>query len=133
MKKIILLYLSLIFLACSQEENNNALTPNTDIIIGRWEEVLNQGSLYEQITWTFSSSGEMQLEFEDDFTAFGEWSKVNSTANTYSFSFQQYPDAAKRTFFLVLTFSSNNTAVSITDDSSTFHWVGNRLLNKIPE
>jgi len=71
MKKIILLYLSLISLGCSQEENNNALSLNTDIIIGRWEEVLDQGSLYEQITWTFSDSGEMQLEFEDDFTAFG--------------------------------------------------------------
>ena len=71
----------------------------------------------------------MQLNFDDDFTAYGRWSNLNQTANTYSFSFQQYPDAAKRTFFLALTFTQNNTAVNnITDDGSTFHWVSNRSL-----
>lgn len=133
MKKIIILFYGLIFFACGGEESINTTPPSTDLITGRWEEVLDQGSLYNQITWTFTAEGEMQLDFDGDFIAYGEWSKVSSPANTYSFSFQQYPDAAKRTFFLGLSFSANNTAVSIIDDSSTFHWVTNRSLNKLAE
>ena len=133
MKKIITLLIGLTFFACGGKENINEAPPQTDIIIGRWEESLDQASLYDEITWTFTADGEMQLDFDDDFTAYGEWTNLNKTANTYSFSFQQYPDAAKRTFFLALTFTESNTAVSITDDGSTFHWVGNRSLNKLEE
>ena len=133
MKKIISLFIGFIFLACGGKENINETTPQTDIIIGRWEEALDQGDLYNQISWTFTAEGEMQLEFDDNFTAYGEWTNLNSSANSYSFTFQQYPDATKRTFFLALTFTENNTAVSIADDGSTFHWVRNRSLYKIEE
>ena len=133
MKKIISLFIGLILFACGGKENINETTLQTDIIIGRWEEALDQGDLYNQISWTFTAEGEMQLEFDDDFTAYGEWTNLNSSANSYSFTFQQYPDATKRTFFLALTFTENNTAVSIADDGSTFHWVRNRSLYKIEE
>lgn len=131
MKKIIVLFNSLIFFACGEKESINETQPQKDIIIGRWEEVLDQASVYNQITWTFTTEGEMQLDFDDDLTAYGEWTKLNNSSNIYSFSFQQYPDATKRTFFLALTFTENNTRVSIIDDRSTFHWVNNRLLNKL--
>lgn len=133
MKKIIPLLIGLTVFACGGKENIDQASSRTDIIIGRWLETLDQASLYDEITWTFTAEGEMQLDFDDDFTAYGEWSNLNQTANTYSFSFQQYPDATKRTFFLALTFTQNNTAVNITDDGSTFHWVSNRSLNKIEE
>lgn len=133
MKKIIALSISLSFFACGGKEIINELSPKKDIIIGRWEEALDQASLYDQITWTFTAEGKMHLDFDDNFTANGEWTNLNGPANNYSFSFQQYPDAAKRTFFLALTFTENNTAVSITDDGSTFHWVTNRSLNKLEE
>ena len=133
MKKIIVLLIGLTFFACCGKESINEIQPQTDIIIGRWEEILDQASIYDEITWIFTAEGEMQLYFDDDFTAYGEWTNLNSPANTYSFSFQQYPDAAKRTFFLALRFTENNTAVNISDDGSTFHWVSNRSLNKIEE
>lgn len=133
MKKIIALFIGLTFFACGGKESINEAPPQKDIIIGRWEEALDQASLYDQITWTFTPEGGMQLDFDDDFTAYGEWTNLNSPANSYSFSFQQYPDATKRTFFLALTFTENNTAVSIIDDGSTFHWVSNRSLNKLEE
>jgi hypothetical protein len=133
MKKIIVLLIGLTFFACGGKESINEIQPQTDIIIGRWEETLDQASIYDEITWIFTAEGEMQLDFDDDFTAYGEWTNLNSPANTYSFSFQQYPDAAKRTFFLALRFTGNNTAVNIYDDGSTFHWVSNRSLNKIED
>ena len=131
MKKVITLCIGLAFLACSGEKMIDEAPPRTDVIVGRWEEVLDQGSLYDQITWTFTAAGEMQLDFDDDYTAYGEWTNLNTPENSYSLSFQQYPDATKRTFFVALDFNTNKTTVNITDDASTFHWVSNRALIKL--
>lgn len=78
----------------------------------------------------FSADGEMRLDFDDNDSAIGQWSALSS-ANRYSFSFQQYPDAAKRVFSLSLDFSSNKGKVTISDDGSTSHWVRNRVLNRM--
>lgn len=132
MKKTLPLLISFILFYCTDsEENNSENQIRTDLIIGRWQEILDQASLYNTITWTFLANGEMQLDFDEEFIADGQWSKLPNSANGYSFTFQQYPDATQRTFFLELNFTSNNSAVNITDDSSTFHWVRNRVLNKL--
>ena len=131
LKKLALL-LSLIFIACSSDKDNmpNETNTITDALIGRWEEALDQGSIYNRIIWTFSADGEMRLDFDDNDSAIGQWSALSS-ANRYSFSFQQYPDAAKRVFSLSLDFSSNKGKVTISDDGSTSHWVRNRVLNRM--
>lgn len=105
-----------------------------DPIVGRWEEVLDQSSPYDRVIWTFSRTGDLQLDFDETRLLGGRWSTVtNSTAENYSLNFQQYPDATKRVFFLQCDFSANATLLYINGASTINHWVSNRNLVKIEE
>lgn len=136
MKKRITFLIGLIVLACGKGEGE-PMTENTDRpdpIVGRWEEVLDQSSPYDRVIWTFSSTGDLQLDFDETRLLGGRWSAVtNSTAENYSLNFQQYPDATKRVFFLQCDFSANATLLHINGASTINHWVSNRNLVKIEE
>ena len=133
MRRHYILLVGLILLICGCDGDDYANDPLIiiDPIVGVWEEVLDDSSQYDNIVWTFTADGLMTLNFDDNNLASGEWSKLNSPPDSYSLFFQQYPDAAKRVFFLTLNFSSDYDSLSIMGESTTFHWVRNRALVKI--
>ena len=131
MKRIAIPLICLFLTACSSEREEAEIetVERTDPVIGQWEEVLNQGSPYDQVIWTFSSDGTLELDFDETHLNDGRWSAVsNGASSRYSMDFQQYPDAAKRSFFLSGRFSSENTVLTIEGESTLNHWVGNRQM-----
>ncbi|MGB1448781.1 MAG: hypothetical protein ACPG8F_02990 [Flavobacteriaceae bacterium] len=131
MKTIAIPLICLFLTACSNanEDREIETVERTDPIIGQWAEVLDQGSPYDQVIWTFSSNGMLELDFDGTRLNDGRWSAVsNGASSRYSMDFQQYPDAAKRPFFLNVRFSSENTVLTIEGESTLNHWVGNRQM-----